>query len=102
MEDCFRPRDTDLFINYSPKYPKSYREEWPCWIFTENRKSSFDKDNLNRLNYKTVDPLVRRLLQEPGNLEQYKINIVDSHVEVVGRCLEIFSKGYLLHRGEPE
>lgn len=102
MEGRFRPRDTDLFINYSPKHPKSYREEWPCWIFTENRNSSLDEDNLNRVNYKTIDPLVQRLLQESGSLERYKINIVDSHIEVVDRCLEIFSEGYPLHRGEPE
>lgn len=57
------------------------------------------------LYHDIVDPLVKRLLferRELGTLADHSmsVNLVDSHIEVVNRCLEIFLASYPLYQDE--
>ncbi|KAF9464577.1 hypothetical protein BDZ94DRAFT_1190879 [Collybia nuda] len=105
MGDRFAISNTDMFLTYSPIHSSSYREEWRCWVIIENPEpppDGVDRPNQFHGNrsHNAFDPLVRRLLEETGSLEKYRMDIVDSHVEIVTRCMEIFAKGYPLHQGE--
>lgn len=39
-----------------------------------------------------IYPLLTRLLQEPGSLEEYQMNIVKGHISVVRGCLNILRR----------
>lgn len=87
------------------KDPASNKLPNGCWrsvIAIENRKYIPEIGTQARLHGTIVYGLVKRLMNEPGILEQYDFNFVDSHVEVVIRCLEIFGTDYTLSESEPE
>lgn len=42
-----------------------------------------------------IYPLLTRLLQEPGSLEEYRMNIIKGHISVVRGCLNIIRQWHL-------
>lgn len=98
----------DLLPTYWPQHskdPVANKLSNGCWrsvIAIDNRKYSPEIGTQARLHGTIVYGLVKRLMNEPGILEQYDFNFVDSHVEVVTRCLEIITTDYALEGSEPE
>lgn len=39
-----------------------------------------------------ISPLLTRLLQDPGSLEEFKMNIVEGHIWMVCACLKIIRR----------
>lgn len=44
----------------------------------------------------TFNPLLKRLLEEPDSLKEYNVDVIESHVLVVCRCLWIIHRLSLL------
>ncbi|KAF9460656.1 hypothetical protein BDZ94DRAFT_1265570 [Collybia nuda] len=87
-----------LFIKYFP----SLREEgffW-CWVFGGDLESYPERNTVDQF-HDTIDPLMRRLLREPGSLKKYPISIDKGGQMMVRKCLSILSEGYPPHHGEP-
>lgn len=62
---------------------------WECWFFVENRPPPLEEDRDDWCLQEVFDPLLKRLLQEPGSLEEYNMDVVKGHISVVRRCLSI-------------
>lgn len=99
MKDSFEHPVRWMFARYFRcQDHKISGEHWQCYTFCENPKPLPGVLSWGHHFQDVLDPLVKRLLQEPG----YNINIVDGHVEVVCRALEIFSKSYPFFEREPK
>lgn len=65
-----------------------------CWVFMETQPPL--PNNLLRSRIRVIgeafDPFVKRLLEEPDSLKEYNMEVVESHVLVICRCLWIIHK----------
>lgn len=103
MKDAFERTGSWMFTRYFPPRNRSRLDgHWQCYMFCESRKPFPGSRGWEHCFQDIFDPFVRRLLQEPGSLVNYNIDVIDGHVEVVRRSLEIFSKGYPTLEDEPK
>lgn len=69
-----------------------------CWVLMETQPPLPKKILRSHIRVigEAFDPFVKRLLEEPDSLKKYNMEVVESHVLVVCRCLWIIHKLSLL------
>lgn len=74
-----------------------------CWVFMEGRpphiRSRLPFPKLRDIQ-EVLDPLLKKLLEEPDSLKEYNMEVIESHVLVLCQCLWIIRQLHLLSNRE--